>query len=252
MSSDPLVLKVMSFNIASGQREDETLDLELTATAIERSEAQIVGLQEVDRNFAERSNFTDQAKWLAKRLGMHVSYGLNLSEEPDEQERPKREYGNVTLTRYPVIEDRNYDFTCVPVKGEDNEPRGLLETVIEVDGSRIAFYNTHLSLKEQEVKVNIEELFEVVDKQVLPVLIVGDFNQEPESEPIQMLERHFSDVFGTAEHHPPTYKKNGDHGKKIDYIFYDRHWEVEKAVVIDTEASDHYPVLAELKFFTQT
>ncbi|HSI66088.1 MAG TPA: endonuclease/exonuclease/phosphatase family protein [Planococcus sp. (in: firmicutes)] len=252
MSSEHIQLKVMSFNIAAGKKLDGTLDLELTATTIEKSGADIIGLQEVDRNFSARSNFTDQAKWLGQKLNMHISYGLNLTQHPDEQERPKRQYGNVTLSKYPVAGDKNYDLACVPEEGEENEPRGLLETVIEVRGRKIAFYNTHLSLKKQEVKVNIQELLGVVTAKEMPVLIVGDFNQEPDSEPIQTMEQRFSDVFGNMESHPSTYKKNGNHGKKIDYIFHDENWQVEKSVVIDTEASDHFPVVAEMILFTKS
>lgn len=252
MSSEQLKLKVMSFNIAAGKKLDGKLDLELTAATIEKSGADIIGLQEVDRNFSQRSNFTDQAKWLGQKLNMHVSYGLNLTEKAFGLGRPKREYGNVTLTKYPITGDKNYDLTCIPVEGDDNEPRGMLETVIDVGGSQIAFYNTHLSLKEQEVKVNVEELMEVVNAQELPVLVVGDFNQEPDRMPIQLMEQRFFDVFGDAENHPSTYKKNGDHGKKIDYIFHDENWQVDKAEVIDTEASDHFPVFADLTLFTKS
>ena len=254
MSSEQIQLKVMSFNIAAGNKLDGTLDLELTATTIEKSGADIIGLQEVDRNFSRRSNFMDQAKWLGQKLNMHVSYGLNLTEQPEELERPKRAFGNVTLSKYPITGDKNYDLASVEVEGKDNEPRGLLETVIDVGGSQIAFYNTHLSLKEQEVKVNIEEMLRVIGAQKLPVLIVGDFNQEPDSESIQTLEQRFPFVFGDLENQPSTYKKSEDHGhgKKIDYIFHDDNWEVEKAVVIDTEASDHFPVVAELILFTKS
>ena len=44
-------------------------DLERIAKVIEDSGAEIIGLQEVDNHWAERSNFEDQAKWLADRLG---------------------------------------------------------------------------------------------------------------------------------------------------------------------------------------
>ena len=52
---------VMSFNIHHGQGTDSALDLARIARVIRASGAGIAGLQEVDRNFAKRSNWTDQA-----------------------------------------------------------------------------------------------------------------------------------------------------------------------------------------------
>ena len=59
---------VMSFNIHHGQGTDGVVDLKRTARVIRASGADIAGLQEVDRNFAERSNWTDQAAELARLL----------------------------------------------------------------------------------------------------------------------------------------------------------------------------------------
>ena len=50
-------IKVMTFNIASGQKLNGSLDLELTASAIEKAEVDIAGLQEVDHNFFTAEQF---------------------------------------------------------------------------------------------------------------------------------------------------------------------------------------------------
>ena len=127
------MLTVMSFNIASGKRIDGKLDLELTAQAIEQGQVDVAGLQEVDRNFSSRSRFWDQAKWLSNRLGMHMAYGPNLVDRGAGGVRPKREYGNAILSRYPVVSFRNHDLSAVEVHPEEFEPRGMLEAVIEME-----------------------------------------------------------------------------------------------------------------------
>jgi endonuclease/exonuclease/phosphatase family metal-dependent hydrolase len=55
-----ITVTVMSFNIHHGRGTDDVLDLERIAGVIAGSGAGIAGLQEVDRDFAERSDWTDQ------------------------------------------------------------------------------------------------------------------------------------------------------------------------------------------------
>src|SRR5256885_15016364 len=58
-------LRVMTYNIRSGNG-----NLAGTAAAIRASAPDIVGLQEVDVHWAERSNFIDQATALGQQLQM--------------------------------------------------------------------------------------------------------------------------------------------------------------------------------------
>ena len=68
----------MTYNIHHGAGYDGVLDLERIAVLIEKSGADVIGLQEVDRHWSERSNWVDQPAWLAKRLKMHYGYAANL------------------------------------------------------------------------------------------------------------------------------------------------------------------------------
>lgn len=249
MSESHLPLKIMSFNIASGLTMDGRLDLELTASAIEEADVDIAGLQEVDQNFSQRTDFTDQVKWLSKRLNMHAAFGPNLTINPADARWPIHAYGNAVLSRHPIKSFRNHLLEKVGA-GTESEQRGLLEAIVEVDGESIAFFNTHLSLKKRQLELNVEELLDIMRHKDMPVILVGDFNAEPDSPPMKKIEMEFTNVFGSAALYPETYKKQGDHGQKIDFIFCSRHWRVLHAKTIETDASDHKPVLALLQLKT--
>lgn len=240
------MLTVMSFNIASGKRIDGELELELTAQAIEQGRVDIAGLQEVDRNFSSRSKFWDQAKWLSKRLGMNMAYGPNLIDRGAGGTRPKREYGNAILSHYPIVSFKNHDLSAVETHPENFEPRGMLEAVIEVAGQRFSFYNTHLSLIDEIVDRNLTEILTITAGNPLPQLLVGDFNASPSTKHIQRFSKHFHNAFGAGPY-PDTYKKQGDHGQKIDYIFHNNHFESLEAWTIQSEASDHVPIVAKIR-----
>lgn len=82
-------LRVATYNIHHAQGADGVLDLERIAQVLSDSGADVIGLQEVDRHWGERSENLDQAAWLGERLGMHVIYGANLDLAPTTAGAPK-------------------------------------------------------------------------------------------------------------------------------------------------------------------
>jgi endonuclease/exonuclease/phosphatase family metal-dependent hydrolase len=247
-------IKVMSFNIAHGLGMDNVVDLERTATVIEQSGAEIVGLQELDRHFTERSAFVDQVDWLSNRLGMYSAFGANLDLEAADPNRPRRQYGNAVLSKHPIKYAENHLLTKVVSPIANSEQRGILEVVLEVKGTYLSFFNTHLSLKEEELKVSIDEILGIMAKSSFPKIITGDFNAGPDHLQIKRLENHYSDAFlkmgkGNAYTYPAPHEHDGVHLKpvtRIDYIFTDQNLEPEQAAVIETSVSDHLPITAEL------
>ncbi|ANU21059.1 endonuclease [Planococcus plakortidis] len=249
-------VKVMSFNIAHGMGMDGEVDLERTAQVIEASGATIVALQEVDRHFSNRSSYMDQVEWLAERLGMYAAFGANLNQAPDDPERPNRQYGNATLSLYPIKYAENHFLTQVVTDIYNNEQRGVLETVIEVGGTYLKVLNAHLALKDEELELSVAEIMEIAGKTHFPKIIAGDFNAPPTHRHLAHLHCTMTDVFlkakrGDAYTYPSPYENHetGESFKpmtRIDYIFADRGFDVRDAERIETAASDHLPITAEL------
>lgn len=50
------------------------MDLYRIAEVIAKSDADIIGLNEVDRHFSKRSDYEDQINWLAKQLNMDSAF----------------------------------------------------------------------------------------------------------------------------------------------------------------------------------
>lgn len=233
-------IKIMSYNIHHAEGLDRVLDLERIAKVIEDSGAEIIGLQEVDNHWSERSNFEDQAKWLAERLDMHYTYAANLDNEPLNPREPRRQYGTAVLSKYPIIASTNYPLTKIG----NTEQRGLLETVINVKGHHLKFYNTHLALTSAEREIQIKEIIEIASKTNGPKAIVGDLNAVPDSFEMQPLFSHYKDAFADQNE---AYTIPADQpNKRIDYIFTSNEIETANAEVISTTASDHLPIVAEL------
>ena len=237
-------VRVMSFNIHHGVGTDGRLDLERIARVIEDQSIEVAGLQEVDRHFSERSDFVDQARWLAERLRMHVVFGANLSFDPLNPGEPRREYGTAILSRYPILEWSN---TFLP-KGPTSEQRGLLYARIPVRGVPFRFYNTHLqhdSATERLAQVRaIRDLIGAPDESVI---LVGDLNATPNDAEIKEITTDLVDTWLQAGVGPGyTYDAESPHAR-IDYVLASGDVVARTAAVITSDSSDHLPVAVDVE-----
>jgi endonuclease/exonuclease/phosphatase family metal-dependent hydrolase len=238
-AAEPVTLRVMSYNIHHGEGLDGRLDLERIARVVLEAKADIVGLQEVDRGVA-RTQQRDLPAELAKLTGMHVAFERNIVHQGGD-------YGNATLSRFPIKRTRNLHYRML----RPGEQRGLLQVVLDVNGREILFLNTHLDYRpdDAERRANVEELHRVVTEAGrTPVLLVGDFNAVPTSAPIRSIAEFLTDtwsVVGKGDGFTIPVRKPA---KRIDYIWFTPGaFEPTTIAVLPTEASDHLPVIAELR-----
>ncbi|MBO1514188.1 endonuclease/exonuclease/phosphatase family protein [Metabacillus bambusae] len=72
-------IRVITFNIHHGKGIDKQVDLYRIAEVIEISDADIIGLNEVDKHFSKRSLYKNQISWLAKQLKLEHAFSPSLS-----------------------------------------------------------------------------------------------------------------------------------------------------------------------------
>jgi len=134
----------------------------------------------------------------------------------------------------------------------------------KVTGKRFFVFNTHFDHMGVEARKNSAELIrnkinEMTSKSHLPVILTGDFNLTPDTEPIALIKKYLSDSREVTIEPPygpvGTFNgfKPGTEGEnRIDYIFVNSSVKVLKyGVLSDTKdqrsPSDHYPVLARIQ-----
>jgi endonuclease/exonuclease/phosphatase family metal-dependent hydrolase/arylsulfatase A-like enzyme len=242
-------LSMMTYNIHHAQGADDRLDLDRIAEEIRSQEVHVVGLQEVDRHWSERSEFVDQASYLADELGMHVVYGANLDQDPLTPGAPRRQYGTAILSRYPILESEN---TLLPKLGT-SEQRGLLEALVNVRGTRYRVYNTHLQHNSPNAEsgraqrtMQIEAIVDEMREEREPHALVGDLNAAPADPEMQPLYRRLVDAWTAGGIGPGFTHSSTAPTRRIDYVFVTRDTRVEGAYVPGTIGSDHLPVVADV------
>jgi endonuclease/exonuclease/phosphatase family metal-dependent hydrolase len=248
MAPAETTVTVMSFNIHHARGTDGVLDLARIARVIKASGADVAGLQEVDRNLAERSDWTDQAAELAELLDCHVAFGANIDLDLPEPGKPRAQFGNAVLSRYPIARWENTHLFRSP--GE--EQRGLLHAEVDMPGVLLHVYVAHLSVSSQTDRIRqarqIVRLVEGND----PAVLLGDFNARPQAPEIGTLSAALTDAWAAAPGTGPLASHPDAIATRIDYVFTSQRLSATwtRFSTDDPAASDHLPVVSLLACVT--
>jgi endonuclease/exonuclease/phosphatase family metal-dependent hydrolase len=242
--SRPAPLRIMTWNIQAGGR-----GLDDVAATIREMKPDIVGLQEVDVHWSDRSRFADQAADLAAALGMHVSFAPIYRIPNANAALPVRQYGVALLSRFAIVQARNDSLTRLSTQEQNASATlmpGLLEALVDVEGRRVRLFVTHLDYRaDPSVRVaQVAEMLRYIGRPDEPTILLGDLNATPAATELQPLFRVLQDTWRAG---PGLTYPADKPAKRIDYVLASSHFEIIAATVGSAQASDHRPVLAELR-----
>ncbi len=245
-ASAPRTARVLVYNIHAGKDAGGVDNLERVAVLVDSVQADIVLLQEVDRN-TTRSGRVDQPATLARLTGFDVAFGKSLDFQGGQ-------YGIAIMSRWPITADTTVPLPIDPPQpragsGGSYEPRAAIRAIIAAPGGPLAIVNTHLdaSADDRWRRQEIRRVVSIVDSlrgRGIPTLAGGDINSTPDSD-VQAMAR----AAGLRDAWPTCGSGDGltypaDSGtKRIDYLYLTGSATCTSAVVVASRASDHRPVL---------
>lgn len=239
-------LRLMTYNIAAGIH-----GLDEVADAIEAAGADVVGLQEVDVHWGARSDFEDQVTILAERLDMHAFFAPIYELDPLEEGDPTRDYGLAILSRFPIQEATNHEITRLPTVIPDPEPQpvpGSPQVTVNARGVELDVHNTHLDYRADPYirEMQVDDTLEITGHEPERTVLMGDLNAEPQDPELSPLFDVFEDSWALAGDGAGLTFPAAAPEKRIDFILTSPDIEVLDAQVIQTGASDHLPVVADV------
>lgn len=223
-------VRVMTYNIHRARGLDGRQRLDRILGVLAEVDADIVALQEV---------LAPQAIRLAEATGLRVVFGRT-------RVLPQGPYGNLCLTRLPLVAHQSYSLTCRPF-----EPRGCLRADVDAGAMPLHIFNVHLGLHYTERIRQVRMLAGILDPRQLagPRLLLGDFNEWFNGHASRLLRAEFGHPCGrrrSARTHPSVLPVFA-----LDRIYHDPMIRVERVAVHRSRlarlASDHLPTFADLR-----
>ena len=238
-------LRAMTYNIQYGHE-----GIDSVVAVIRAEKPDIVGLQELDVHWSERSSFIDQAERLAKGTGMDYRFARIYQLPNEDPNKPPREFGVGILSRYPIVSFTNHIITRLSTQEENPVPAplpGFLEAMIDVNGRKVRVFDVHLDYRrDPSVRAKqVAEMLHYIGNSGIPTLVFGDMNAKPDAPELQPLLRKFHDTWSYSEGPGFTGPAKNPTGK-IDYVLTSDGFRVVKAWVPKVYASDHFPVVVDL------
>ncbi len=203
---------ITTYNIQYTRGRDDRFDLERIVETVKDSD--IIALQEVE-NYWDRSGNISQSDEIARLLPDHFFvWGptvdvLKVSDAEGKKptEYKRRQFGNMILSRYPILSTRNHMYPKFTAPGPHTIQRGAIEALIDLPSGPVRFYSTHLDhLASRHRMVQLQELVNVSNRafqdgpaiggrEIVPswreepalpdmpreAILLGDFNFEPTS-----------------------------------------------------------------------
>jgi len=233
-------LKVLSYNL-EGMKPGTDYHARLQAIIheLKNLNPDLLGLQEVAQHFAADNMARVIADSLTEYFGVnysvywqatHTAYGAYTE-------------GLAIITKWPVVARGHLKLPQALF------PRKVLWNQIDVAGFPVHFFTTHLAFRTEDNELRVQQvqaLKSFIENQVkatpLPLILTGDFNCAPGSNPLVELKEYYSVwslLHPTSSGH--TYPASTP-SRKIDHIFVNREL-LDKLAAVSLEFKNKYDTL---------
>ena len=172
------------------------------------------------------------------------------------------EQGNEIISRYPIIEASNHFFhknyqifiDTTDFRKTDHA-RAVVVAIVEINNQKLRLLNIHGIWNEGKIGdertiKECEYLLSLIEDNTIPTIIVGDFNLDPQSKSIKILNKKLTNLIEkyNIKSTRPTVKDGLDVGNSVDdYMFVNDKIKVNNFEVKQTDASDHYPLILDFE-----
>ena len=227
---------VMTYNIRSGRDMAGDLNIAHAAQTIGDVSPDVVCLNEVRSHSADVGP-VNQAEQLGELLSMHWRFGKSIPFLGGA-------YGNALLSRYPILSDEVVHIPDPPAELCDHyvEHRSVLKAVLDTGSAPLTVLCSHFGLCKAERDAAVSTVLPLVEAAQGPVILMGDFNAQPDEECILRLREKLTDCFGGAME-PHSFPASGPE-IKIDYIMGAGGVRFTFPRAVPSLNSDHLPLVA--------
>ena len=231
--------RVVTYNVHKCRGLDRRVRPGRIVDVLQEIGADVIALQEVV-SVEGKAHEENQADFIAAALGLDYRLG-------ETRRLNGGAYGNVILSRLPIISTCNYDLSQ-----PGREERGCLRADLQVGADLILhFYNIHLGTAYLERRRQARQLLDgdILNGHGGTRIVLGDFNEWTRGLTSKLLSRHFECVdarlhLGRSRTYPGVIPF-----LHLDHVYFDASLRLEGAALHRSRtaliASDHLPIVAD-------
>ncbi len=230
-------LKAMTYNIFSGHNLKRDLNLDYAASVIRRIQPDFVTLNEV-RSHTQDIGPINQAHELGRLTGYYPVFARAI-------DILGGEYGNAFLSRLPVLASEIIHIPDPEHTGDYYyEHRCILRCVLLAAEQKITVFSTHFGLAPSEQINAVQTVLRLIEKETNPVIVMGDLNAQPSAPVLAPL---LAELHDSCEGYSILTFPSDTPAIKIDHILHSDRFTVLDVKCMDTQNSDHRPLIAQLE-----
>ena len=167
------------------------------------------------------------------------------------------EQGNEILSRFPIIKADNVfyykeysEFTDTTNFRKEDHPRAFIDAILNIEGRKVQIINIHGCWNQEKkdddrTMMQMEKILSYI-RYDIPRIVIGDFNLLPDTKSIEMISKKMINLIEkyNIKSTRPKFDDGLDKGNLVcDYIFVNNKVKVNSFKVIDTNISDHLPLV---------
>lgn len=218
------MLRIATFNVHHGRGNDGKVDLERTASTILETAADLVALQELDRD-VRRSGHVDQPARLQELTGMVVRFF------------PTAHYGGGEFGLGVAMKERWESHPQLLPRTPFDRRHG----VIRVRVGDVEVLATHLSRMLPSRLVEVSRLFSICRQLRSPKVVLGDFNMSGPG----LTSMRLAGVAKTGGLQPTFPSERPS--RQPDHVLVSTDLRTVRAFTVESAASDHLPLVVEVE-----
>lgn len=157
--------RVLTWNIHGGVGLDFRHDIRRIGNILERHNADIVALQEVNLR-KKSSDIQNTYEYLKQKGGRYSCHAWTIND-------PIGNYGHVLFSKFPMKKQIIHDVS-IP----NREPRAIIESLVNFPVGQIRIITLHLGIGIRDKVHQLDRLRDIIlTGGTLPIILLGDFNQ---------------------------------------------------------------------------
>lgn len=227
-------------------------DIDNVVQVLRNIDADIVCLQELTQGYIEQ---TKENTW--EHIQNELNYQCVHQTIPVRTESAQWSQANAIFSRYD-LSNRTSNWLHVPENDDDlfDQYRGYLAAEVDLGNTMLSVGTTHMSFQVYpgDEDPELAQLLSVIEKKNKNFIMTGDLNATPDSHRVKTLDRRlkpagppYDENTWTTKPHKTDKFEASTLEWRYDYVYATQDVKVIDAKIIQTNVSDHLPILVTIE-----